>query len=436
MTSDTQKTILVGVTGCIAAYKSAELVRGLQKAGFRVKVVMTDHATHFVDPLTFRALTHEPVGLGLFDDPSDPIHHISLAQEADLFLIAPCTANVVAKLAAGIADDLLTTTALATTAPIMVAPAMNVHMYENALTQRNLETLRAYGFTVIDADAGYQACGDIGKGRLPEPATLVQVVQEYFDSLPGDGVIGADESEEVEPEPAPQGLDPFDPLSAQTECDLAGIKLMVTAGPTVEPIDPVRYITNRSSGKFGYAIAAAGARRGAEVTLISGPVALAAPEGVEVVYVETAREMLAAAEEVFPTCDAGIFAAAVADVRPEHASDKKLKKGINDAELAAIALTENPDVLASMGAQKSRDQVVIGFAAETNDVLENARKKLTKKHANMIVANDVSEGRVFGEDEDQVTFVTAEDMVALEPATKAELAERILDETKKLLATL
>lgn len=433
MTSDTQKTILVGVTGCIAAYKSAELVRGLQKAGFRVKVVMTDHATHFVDPLTFRALTHEPVGLGLFDDPSDPIHHISLAQEADLFLIAPCTANVVAKLAAGIADDLLTTTALATTAPIMVAPAMNVHMYENAITQRNLETLRAYGLTVIDADAGYQACGDIGRGRLPEPATLVQVVQEYFDVLPGDGVIAPEESDVHATQ---QGLDPFDPLCGQTECDLAGIKLIVTAGPTVEPIDPVRYITNRSSGKFGYAIAAAGARRGAEVTLISGPVALGAPEGVEVVYVETAREMLSAAQAIFPTCDAGIFAAAVADVRPERISDKKLKKGINDTELSAIALTENPDVLATMGAQKTRDQVVIGFAAETNDVLENARKKLTKKHADMIVANDVSEGRVFGEDEDQVVFVTEEEMVALEPATKTELAERILDETKKLLATL
>lgn len=431
MTSDTQKTVLVGVTGCIAAYKSAELVRGLQKAGFRVKVVMTEHATHFVDPLTFRALTHEPVGLGLFDDPSDPIHHISLAQEADLFLIAPCTANVVAKLASGIADDLLTTTALATIAPIMVAPAMNVHMYENALTQHNLETLRTYGFIVIDADAGYQACGDVGKGRLPEPATLVEVVQEFFNTEKSDESI-SQEKKNYEP----QGFDPFDPLHTETECDLVGIKLMVTAGPTVEPIDPVRYITNRSSGKFGYAIAAAGARRGADVTLISGPVALAAPDGVNMVYVETAREMLSAAQAVFPTCDAGIFAAAVADVRPECASDKKLKKGINDAELASIALTENPDVLATMGAQKSRDQVVIGFAAETNDVLENAHKKLIKKNANMIVANDVSEGRVFGEDEDQVVFVTAEGTRALESATKAELAELILDETKKLLATL
>ncbi len=357
MTSDTQKTVLVGVTGCIAAYKSAELVRGLQKAGFRVKVVMTEHATHFIDPLTFRALTHEPVGLGLFDDPSDPIHHISLAQEADLFLIAPCTANVVAKLAQGIADDLLTTTALATTAPLVVAPAMNVHMYENPIVQRNLDCLRSYGIEIIDADAGYQACGDVGRGRLPEPNVLVDMVLEHFLHDDFDNVEGKQEDNTGVVDKG--DFDPFDSLHTQTDLDLDGLKLMITAGPTVEPIDPVRYITNRSSGKFGYAIAAAGAKRGADVTLISGPVALAAPAGVKMIYVETACEMLDAAQAVFPTCDAGIFAAAVADVRPAYACDRKLKKGINDKELSSLALTENPDILATMGAQKSRDQVVI-----------------------------------------------------------------------------
>ena len=250
MTSDTQKTILVGVTGCIAAYKSAELVRGLQKAGFRVKVVMTDHATHFVDPLTFRALTHEPVGLGLFDDPSDPIHHISLAQEADLFLIAPCTANVVAKLAAGIADDLLTTTALATTAPIMVAPAMNVHMYENTATQKNLDLCRSYGIKIVEPEIGDLACGYQGKGHLSDIEDILDAI-EYM----------------ISPHP------------------LQGKHVLITAGPTQESLDPVRFISNHSSGKMGYALARAARKLGAHVTLISGPSQLRAPYEVDIIKI-------------------------------------------------------------------------------------------------------------------------------------------------------
>lgn len=409
MASEPQKTVLIGVTGCIAAYKACEIVRGLQKADIRVKVVTTEHATHFVDPLTFRALTNEPVGLGLFDDPQDPIHHISLAQEADIFLIAPCTANVMAKISAGIADDLLTTTALATTAPIMIAPAMNVHMYENAITQENIATLRSRGISFIEPDAGYLACGEVGKGRLPEPADIVSAVLQRFEELSSTKTDGAPDKADA----------------------LSGKRVMVTAGPTVEAIDPVRYITNRSSGKFGYALAKAAARRGAQVTLISGPVALPAPEGVEVIYVESARDMLAAAEPVFAGCDVGIFAAAVADVRPAVQLDKKLKKGVNDAELQNIALTENPDVLATLGAAK-HGQLVIGFAAETHDVIENARKKLIKKHADMIVANEVGSDKVFGKDDDEVWLVSAEGEEYLPTMTKVELADIILDKIARM----
>lgn len=404
MSSDTQKTVLIGVSGCIAAYKACEITRGLQKAGVRVKVVMTEHATHFVDPLTFRALTREPVGLGLFDNPQDPIHHISLAQEADLFLIAPCTANVMAKVAHGIADDLLTTTALATTAPIMIAPAMNVHMYENIATQDNMRTLKERGFMFIEADDGYLACGDVGKGRLADPEYIVEQVLAQLQT---------------------------DDLQLGFEQDLKGTRVMITAGPTVEPIDPVRYITNRSSGKFGYAIAQAAAERGADVTLVSGPVALPAPEGVEVVYVETASEMLVAAEHAFNACDIGIFAAAVADVRPANQADKKLKKGVNDDALSSIALTQNPDILSTLAHSKV-DQIVVGFAAETNDVLDNARIKLQKKAADMIVANEVGVDKTFGKDDNEIWFVTADEVQHVDPMPKTELAHKLLDKTLEL----
>lgn len=397
MQTTEQKTVLIGVSGGIAAYKSCEVLRGLQKAGVRVKVMMTEHATHFVDPLTFRSLTHEPVAVGLFDDPSDPIHHISLAEEADAVVLAPCTANVMAKVAHGIADDLFSTTVLATTAPVVVAPAMNVHMYENPATQANMQTLKARGFRFVEADDGYLACGDVGKGRLADPEHIVSYV-----------------------------LDVLNGTSSQPQRDLAGKRVMVTAGPTVEPIDPVRYLTNRSSGKFGYALATAAAQRGAEVTLISGPVALPAPAGVEMRYVESARDMLAAAEEAFGNADIALFAAAVADMRPANPTDKKLKKGKNDAELSAIQLTENPDILATLG-HKKQNQVVIGFAAETNDVIPNAQKKLAKKGADMIVANEVGANKTFGKDDDEIWLVTDGGAEHVDPAPKTELAHTILD---------
>lgn len=401
-----QKTILIGITGCIAAYKSAELVRLFQKAGFRVKVVMTEHATHFVDPLTFRSLTHEPVAVGLFDDPSDPIHHISLAEEADVFVIAPCTANVAAKIAHGIADDLLTTTALACTVPLVIAPAMNVHMYEAAATQENLSILRQRGVTIVEAGSGYLACGDVGRGRL---ANLEEIVSAAIALLKGEGCSSYDQ-------------------------DLAGKHVMVTAGPTYEPIDPVRFIGNRSSGKMGYAIAQAAAERGARVTLISGPVSLEAPEGVQVVHVQTALEMLAACEEAFPQSDIAVFSAAVADMRPAFVANHKLKKANaeDSAALEQMKLVANPDILAAMAHIKRAEQVVIGFAAETNDVLDNACRKLETKNADMIVANCVGEGVAFGTDDNQAFLVTADRCEDLPLMSKRDLAHCILSRAMEI----
>ena len=464
--------ILVGVTGCIAAYKAGEIVRGLQKAGVRVKVVMTEHGTHFVDPVTFRALTHEKVAVGLFDDPSDPIHHISLAQECDVFLIAPCTANVMAKVACGIADDLLSTTALATTATLAIAPAANVHMYEAAATQENMATLRRRGVRFIEGDAGYLACGDTGRGRLADPAVIVRETLgllaervgldalreacEQYGEIPFTAVLeqvnaaceavaraegkGADAKAEdasaaaaarVAAIPAPVGA-PLpgavaDGAATMPAGSLAGRTVLVTAGPTVEPIDSVRYISNYSSGKMGYAIAEAAAAAGARVVLVSGPVALDAPVGVEVVPVKTARDMLAAASEVFPTADAAIFAAAVADLRPANPADRKLKKGRDDAALSTVPLTENPDILAMLAAGKRPGQYVVGFAAETDDVLMNAHAKLQKKNADMIVANQVGDGLAFGTDDDEVWLVTEGDDVLLPLMSKRAVAERLVE---------
>ncbi len=396
-TASNQKTVLLGVTGCIAAYKSCEILRGLQKAGVRVKVVMTEHATHFVDPTTFRALTHEPVAVGLFDDPSDPIHHISLAEEADAFLIAPCTANVMAKIANGIADDLLTTTALACTAPLIIAPAMNVHMYEAAATRYNYGKLEIRGARFIEAGEGYLACGDVGRGRL---ADIADIVAETLACL-------------------------------GTPRDLDGARVMVTAGPTIEAIDPVRYITNRSSGKMGYALARAAASRGARVTLISGPVALDCPNGVDRVWVESAEDMLEAAQAAFEDCDLAFFAAAVADMRPEDPSPIKLKKGREDVDLSTIKLVENPDILATLAARKTQ-QLVVGFAAETNDVVANAKVKLEKKRADLIVANLVGDGIAFGTDDNTASLVTRNGVEALDPMSKDDLAGAIIDKALEL----
>ena len=389
------KTVLIGVTGCVAVYKTCEIIRGLQKAGVRAKVVMTEHSTHFVNPTLFRALTREPVAVGLFDDrPGDPIHHISLSKEADLFLIAPCTANVIAKLAHGIADDLLTTTALATTAPIMIAPAMNVNMYENVATQENMETLRARGIAFVDAGTGYLACGDVGKGRLADPDVIVAAVLAKL----------------------------------AVKRDLAGKRVVITAGPTVEPIDAVRFISNPSSGKTGFALAEAALARGADVALVTGPVALADVAGAEMVRVKTACEMLDAVDARFDDADIAVFTAAVSDFRPASPADRKLKKGADDADLRRIELVENPDILATMAARKKPGQVVVGFAAETERLEENARAKLQRKGADLIVGNLVGDGQGFGTDDNEVMLVRADATTSLPPMSKRDLADAILDE--------
>ncbi len=393
-TDDSTKTVVLGITGCIAAYKSCELVRLLQKAGVRVKVVMTEHATEFVGPLTFRALTNEPVAVGLFDDPSDPIHHISLADEADLILVAPCTANMIAKMANGIADDLLSTTLLAATSPVMVAPAMNVHMYQAPATINNMAVLSARGVNFVEAEEGYLACGEVGRGRLAEPAQICAQALELL------GMHG----------------------------DMRGMRVLITAGPTIEPIDPVRYITNFSSGKSGYSLAAAAARRGADVTIVSGPVAAEPPAGATVVPVTTAREMFEAAAEVFPNVDIAIFAAAVADMRPKDPAQSKLKKGMDADQLKAIEMAENPDILSTLGHAKDH-QVVVGFAAETDDVLDNAAKKLKLKGADMIIANQVGNGLAFGTEGNEVWMVTDDEVEHVPYMLKSELADVILDKT-------
>lgn len=393
-----QKTVVLGVTGCIAAYKSCQVVRGLQKAGVRVKVVMTEHATRFVDPTTFRALTHEKVSVGLFDDPADPIHHISLAQEADVFAIAPCTANMAAKLAHGLADDLLSTAALATCAPMVIAPAMNVHMYEAAATQANLATLRSRGVRFVEAGVGYQACGDVGKGRMAEPEEIVTAI--------------------------------IDALCSRR--DLEGKGVLITAGPTRERIDPVRYITNDSSGRMGFALAEAARDRGARVNVVAGPVALEDPAGVEVVRVESACEMLEACRGPFERADAAIFAAAVADKRPARVADAKLKKGVDDDLLSHIELVDNPDILATLASQKD-GRVVVGFAAETNDVLANARRKLEGKGADLIVANEVGHGKAFGTPDNEVWIVRADGEEHVPAASKRVVADAILDRLAVLL---
>lgn len=388
------KTILIGITGCVAIYKACELVRSFQKLGFRVKVVMTKSATEFIDPTMFRSLTREPVAVSLFEDaPGDPIHHISLAKEADVFLLAPCTANVIAKMAHGIADDLLTTTALAMKAPIVIAPAMNVNMYENAATQQNMSTLRQRGVRLVDADAGYLACGDVGKGRLADLDAIVDATLAAMDVLR----------------------------------DYEGKRVLVTAGPTREPIDPARFISNKSSGKTGFALACAARDRGAAVTLVTGPVSLVDPEGVDVVHVETAQEMFDAVDTRFSNVDIAVFSAAVCDARPSRSFDRKLKKGVDDGELYALELVENPDILATMGARKVPGQVVVGFAAETEDVERNARLKLARKNADYIVGNDVSGGKAFATDDNAAIIVSKDAEEEIPLCSKSELAHAILD---------
>lgn len=385
-----QKTVLLCVTGCIAAYKSCEIARALQKAGVRVKVCMTEHATSFVGPTTFRALTREEVAVDLFDNPSDPIHHISLAKEPDVVLVAPATANVVAKVAHGQADDLLTTTVLATDAPVVVAPAMNVGMWQAEATQKNIATLEQRGFDIVRPATGYLACGDTGEGKL---ADVDDIVARTLVAL-------------------------------ETSQALAGERVLITAGGTREAIDPVRYIGNRSSGKMGHALARAARAMGAEVTLVTASTQLSIPFGVEGVRVESAAQMLDAVSQRFDVCTMLICAAAVADYAPAHPAPHKLSKA--DGELTHIDLVKTADILAEMSRVKGK-RVVIGFAAETNDLVRRARAKLERKGCDAIVANDVSRAEsTFGSDTNAVTWVSSQGVEELPCTGKQALAFELL----------
>ena len=394
MSSEMKKPcVVLGVTGGIAVYKACELLRLLQKRGIDVFVVMTQNACRFVAPLTFETLSGHPVAVDTFDRPQTwEVEHIALAKRADLFLIAPATANIMGKMACGIADDMLSTTVMATRAPVLVAPAMNTGMWENAAVQQNVKTLRARGVEIVAPVSGHLACGDSGAGKLED----VEIIAERACEL----------------------------LFAKK--DMEGLRVMVTAGPSREALDPVRYISNRSSGKMGYAIAQAAQKRGAEVTLLSGPVAIEVPQGVKLVPFTTTQELLDRASELAQEQDLLIQAAAPADYRAKEIAPQKIKK--QGGEPMTFTLVENPDVAATLGKAKRSGQVFVGFAAETNDVLAHARDKLARKNLDMIVANDVTRpGAGFDVDTNIVTLITKDGQEALPMMSKAEVAQRILD---------
>lgn len=391
------KRIVLGVSGGIAAYKAAALTSKLTQAGAIVHVILTENAQKFVQPVTFQALSHQPVHTDTFNEP-DPhvISHIDLADKADLVLVAPATANIIGKIANGIADDMLTTTLLATKAPVMVAPAMNVNMYGHPAVQANMEKLVQYGYRFVEPGVGLLACGWIGKGRLAEPEEIVEAVAAFF-------------AEQNQPRPQ----------------DLQDKLVLVTAGPTREKIDPVRYITNHASGKMGYAIAEAARDRGARVVLVSGPTALPKPTGVQFVAVESVQEMFDAVMEYLPESDIVIKSAAVSDYRPKTVQEHKMKKG--DGPLV-LELDKAPDILRTVGERKTK-QFVVGFAAETQDVIKYAQDKLEKKNLDMIVANNVlAEGAGMGSDTNIVTLLTrAGEIVELDKLSKRDVADKLLD---------
>jgi phosphopantothenoylcysteine decarboxylase/phosphopantothenate--cysteine ligase len=398
--------ITLGVTGGVAAYKAAELVRRLQQEGFSVEVVMTRAACEFITPLTFAALTGKKVITGLFADSGgqanleSAIEHIAVAQRTDLLLVAPATADILAKFSRGISDDFLSTLYLATTAPVVVAPAMNVNMWNHPATQENLERLRSRGVHIVNPDEGYLACGMTGSGRLAGQEAIVPAVREAL----------------------------------QLHRDLEGQTVLLTAGPTREDLDPVRFLTNRSSGRMGYAVAEAAARRGAKVILVSGPTALETPPGVTRIDVRSAADMLRAVEANLGAVNVAIFAAAVADYRPAETASQKIKK--TGADLT-LRLEPNPDILATVGLKKG-NRLVVGFAAETENVAANARKKLQSKNADLIVANDVAAaGAGFDVDTNVVTLFASDGRdLPLPKMTKREVADRILDEVVRLAAAV
>jgi phosphopantothenoylcysteine decarboxylase/phosphopantothenate--cysteine ligase len=396
------KNIIVGVTGGIAAYKVVDVVSRLKKQKANVEVIMTENATKFVSPLTFQTLSSNPVYMEMFKEPKNHnVEHISLAEKADMFLIAPATANVIGKIANGIADDLLTTTVMATKSKVIFAPAMNTNMYLNPIVEKNMEYLKQLGYEFIEPGTGILACQTYGPGRMAEPVNIVDYIIDIFHNK-----------------------------------DLYGKKVVVTAGPTIEPIDPVRFITNHSSGKMGYKIAEEAKKRGAQVVLITGPTALEPPNGVEVVRVNTTIEMFNAVEEHFTNCQVLIKAAAPSDYRPEIFSKVKIKKKEGENDELNIKFVRNPDIAAHFGMHKEK-QIIVGFAAETNNLIKYAEEKLKKKNFDFIVANDVSkDGAGFKTDTNIVTIINKEGKINDYPILdKSQVAKIILDKVGDLLNT-
>lgn len=391
------KTVLLGVSGSIAAYKTAYLASALKKLNADVHVLMTRNATNFINPITFETLTGNKCLVDTFDRNFEfSVEHVSLAKQADVVMIAPASANVIGKLAHGIADDMLTTTVMACKCQKIIAPAMNTNMFENPVVQDNLQILRNYGYEVISPATGYLACGDTGAGKMPEPELLLEYILQEI----------------------------------AFEKDMDGLRVLVTAGPTREAVDPVRYITNHSTGKMGYAIARTCVRRGADVTLVSGPSALKPPEFVNVISVKSAKDMFDAVTGIAKEQDIIIKAAAVADYRPKHVSTEKVKK--QDGTLT-LEMERTDDILAYLGEHKREGQFLCGFAMETENLLENSRKKLAKKHLDMVVANSLRvQGAGFGGDTNVVTIITDNEEVSLGKMSKEETASHILDKILEL----
>ncbi len=389
------KKIVIGISGGIAAYKTAELVRLLVKEGFYVRVAMTKNAVNFVSPLTFEVLSGNKVIWDMFKHEKN-MEHILWAQDSDLIVIAPATANIIAKLAHGIADDFISTMVLATTAKVMICPSMNTQMFLNPIVQDNLKILKEIGFRIIDPEHGKLACGAVGAGRLPEPEEIFEEINDIL-----------------------------------TTKDLSGVKIIVTAGPTIEPLDPVRYITNRSSGKMGYSIAKMAKRRGAKVILISGPSTLKPPKGIEIYQVKTAKEMRKKVLEKWQMCHVVIKAAAVADFRPEYSASDKIKK---EQGHVTLSLVKNPDILEELGKIKD-NRILVGFAAETKKLITNAKEKLYRKNLDLIVANDVSRKDAgFEVDTNIAKIISKDGKIEETPLLKKdELANLILDKVKELL---
>ena len=387
------KTVVLGVTGSIAAYKIAYLASALVKLHADVNVIMTQNATNFINPITFETLTSHKCLVDTFDRNFQyNVEHVALAKRADIFMVAPASANVIGKMANGIADDMLTTTILAAKCPKLVSPAMNTNMYTNQIVQDNLEKLKHYGFEIIDAANGYLACGDTGAGKMPEPETLLQYILRELAS----------------------------------EKDLAGKRVLITAGPTQEKIDPVRYITNHSTGKMGYALAECCMRRGAEVTLVSGPVAIQPPMFVDVVPVTSAEDMAREVKTRADSQDIMIKAAAVADYRPVNPADEKIKKKDGDS---SIELERTEDILKYLGEHRKQGQFICGFSMETEHMVENSTAKLDKKNVDMIVANNLKvSGAGFGTDTNIVTLITRAGAKELPIMSKSEVADAIMDE--------